>query len=76
MYVTVCFHYTNLCECVFVHTLDISEKTHDGVDMVDDTEGLPRKSGKRNTFREMTCFFQYTDLKLLKFLPLMCRFLE
>ena len=54
-YVIVCFHYTTLCECAFLYTSNVPEKTQDAPDMVDNTESLlkknKQKNGKINRFR-------------------------
>ena len=46
-YVIVCFHYTTLCECAFLYTSNVPEKTQDAPDMVDNTESLLKKTNKK-----------------------------
>lgn len=55
--------------------LDVSEKTQNALDMVNNT-GVQKnkKSSQRNRFREMTCFTVYINLKFLEFLLLICSF--
>ena len=46
-YVIVCFHYTILCECAFLYTSNVPEKTQDAPDMVDNTESLLKQTNKK-----------------------------